>query len=175
MASERHNRPSGIRLSTSHERWVLSLSVALLISGALWLVFHYFLTVPGEFGESRHPLEAWWLRLHGAAAMAFLIALGTLLPLHVRRAWQLGRNNLTGVGVLSVVSVLVVTGYGLYYASGESIRVWLSVVHWAIGFTGIPVLILHASVGKRRTANLHSTQPRQRQHLPVERAKRIGA
>jgi len=155
---------------------VLSLSIALLISGALWLVFHYFVTIGGEFGERRHPLEAWWLRLHGAAAMAFLIALGTLLPIHVRRAWQLGRNNLTGVAVLSVVAALVITGYGLYYAGGENLRVWISVVHWVIGLTGIPVLILHASVGKRKASNLHLTRSRQHQHqrLPVERTERIG-
>jgi cation transport ATPase len=161
MYSERHHRPSGIRLSPSHERWVLSLSTALLISGALWLVFHYFITVPGEFGESRHPLEAWWLRMHGAAAMAFLIVLGTMLPNHIRRAWQLRRNYRTGGVMLSVVTVLVITGYGLYYASGENLRIWISAVHWGIGLVGMPALILHVLIGKRSAANRQLAQPRQ--------------
>jgi cation transport ATPase len=177
VSSERHPRPSGIRLSPRHERWVLGISIALLISGVLWLAFHYMLTVPGEFGESRHPLEAWWLRLHGAAAMAFLVAWGTLLPIHIRRAWQLRRNYRTGVVMFSVVTVLVTTGYGLYYASGENLRLWMSVIHWGIGITAMPALILHVLIGKRSAANLQLTQRRQRQRqpLPAERAKRTSA
>ena len=164
MYSERHHRPSGIRLSPSHERWVLGLSAALLISGALWLVFHYFITVPSEFGEHRHPLEAWWLRMHGAAAMGFLIVLGTMLPIHIRRAWQLRRNFRTGGVMLSVVIVLVITGYGLYYASGENLRIWISAVHWGVGLFGMPALILHVLVGKRSAANRRLTRPSQFQH-----------
>jgi cation transport ATPase len=161
MYSERHHRPSGVRLSPSHERWVLSLSVALLISGALWLVFDYFISVPGEFGERRHPLEVWWLRVHGAAAIAFLIVLGTMLPIHIRRAWQLRRNYRTGGVMLSVVTVLVITGYGLYYASGENLRIWISAVHWGIGLFGMAALILHVLIGKRNAANRPLSQPRQ--------------
>jgi len=151
-------RPSDVRLSLRHERWVWNVSLALLISGALWLVFHYFLTVSVEFGESRHPLEAWWLRLHGAAAMAFLIVLGTLLPIHIRRAWQVRRNYRSGVVVLTIVTTLVITGYGLYYVGSENLRLWISVIHWGIGLAGMPALILHVLMGTRNTAYLPPTQ-----------------
>lgn len=171
MPADHHHRPSGIRLSPSHERWVLSLSVALLISGALWLAFHYFITLPGEFGEQRHPLEAWWLRLHGAAAMVFLIVLGTMLPIHIRRAWKLRRNYRTGGVMVSVVTVLVITGYGLYYASGENLRIWISAAHWGIGLFAMPALIVHVLIGKRSTANRHLTQPRQFQPRRVHNAR----
>jgi len=143
------------------------VTVALLFSGALWLVFHYFLDAHGEFGENRHPLEAWWLRLHGAAAMAFLVVLGTLLPIHIRRAWQLRRNYVTGIVVLSTVAALIVTGYGLYYASGENLRLWVSVAHWGIGLAGTPALILHMLLGKRNAAKLQLPQQTQWQRKPL--------
>lgn len=153
-------------MSAHHERWVLGVTFALLVSGGLWLVFHYFLPVQGEFGENRHPLEAWWLRLHGAAAMAFLVVLGTLLPIHIRRAWQLRRNHMTGIFVLSAVATLIVTGYGLYYAGGENLRLWVSVAHWSIGLAGTPAFILHMLLGKRNAAKLNPPQQTQWQRRP---------
>lgn len=152
------------------------MSIVILISGALWLIFHYFIIVQGQFGESRHPLETWWLRLHGAAAMVFHIVLGTLLPIHIRRGWQLRRNFQSGVAVLLIVAALVITGYGLYYISSEELRPWVSVFHWAIGLTGTAALILHILLGKRKAAYLHLAQPKQlqRQSRNVDRTKRTG-
>ncbi len=152
MSTELHTRPSGIKLSSHHEKWLWAVTAAVFLSGVLWLVFHFFLSEPGEYGESRNPLESWWLRLHGAAAMAFLVVLGSIVPIHVRRAWQLRKNHLTGAGMISVVAVLIVTGYALYYAGSETARPWISLVHWGFGLMGLPMLILHVLIGQRRTA-----------------------
>jgi uncharacterized membrane protein YfcA len=149
---QHHGRASSVRLSATHERWVIGTGTALLTTGALWLVFHYFITVRGDFGDTHHPLEAWWLRLHGAAAMASLVVVGTLLPGHVRRAWELRSNYRTGLAVLFVAAVLVLTGYALYYASSEELRPWLSGVHWVGGLVGLPVLVLHVLLGRRTGA-----------------------
>ena len=59
----------GIRLSRRHQRLLYGICGVLWATGALWLIFHYFLQVSGEFGETPHPLEPWWMRLHGLAAM----------------------------------------------------------------------------------------------------------
>ena len=32
-----------------------------------WLVLHYLLAVPGEFGSPIHPLEPWMLRVENRA------------------------------------------------------------------------------------------------------------
>jgi hypothetical protein len=127
----------------------------LLLSGVLWLVFRYLITFRDTFGEEIHPLTSWWLRLHGAAAMAFLIVLGTVLPIHVRRAWRFRRNRYAGLALLSVVAALVVSGYCLYYASSEELRPWISAIHWSIGLLGLPVLVIHVVSGKRRAALGH--------------------
>jgi len=152
MPAQRHARPNRVRLSPRHERWVAGTSLALLLSGVLWLLFHYFVAAPGEFGEARHPLEAWWLRLHGAAAMGFLIVLGTVLPVHASPALALRRNRGTGAAVLCLIAALLVTGYALYYAGSEELRPWISAIHWAIGLIAAPALVLHGFAGKRDAA-----------------------
>jgi hypothetical protein len=42
-----------------------------------------------------------------------------------------------------------VTGYGLYYAGGESLRAWTSWIHLAVGLALPLLLILHIWLGKR--------------------------
>ena len=77
-----------IRLGILHKTVVYAVTIALALTGVLWMVPHFFLASKGDFGSSHHPIEPWAMRLHGAAAMGFLVALGSMLPVHVRRAWQ---------------------------------------------------------------------------------------
>src|SRR6516165_12761889 len=46
--------------------------------------------------------------------------------------------------------ILSVTGYGLYYAGGESLRAWTSWIHLAVGLALPLLLILHIWLGKRK-------------------------
>ncbi len=113
-----------VKLNRRHKRWLYGVASVLAASGIGWLIAHYLLPGSGEFGDSTSASEPWWLRLHGAAAMGFLIALGSLLPGHISRAWQLRRNHRSGLTILGLVALLIVTGYGLYYAGDEQSRPW---------------------------------------------------
>ena len=148
---KRHvHRSGGVRLSSRHERWVYGVGGLLLLSGFGWLVAHYFLASAGQFGEVHHASEPWWLRLHGAAATGFLIVSGTLLPVHVAPALHWGKNRMTGVLMLAVVALLVLTAYGLYYVVGDSWRAWMSTIHWTSGLGATAGLTAHVWLGKRR-------------------------
>ena len=114
--------------------------MALTVTGCGWLLCHYVLAEAGEFGPLPHRLEGLWLELHGAAGMLALVVFGSLLVAHITPAWALGRGRASGGALASLFVLLTVTGYGLYYAGGESLRHWISVVHWAVGL-GIPVLL----------------------------------
>ena len=147
-----------MRLSTGHRQWVYSSGAALFATGALWLSFHYFLRTNGEFGDVAHPLEVWWLRLHGACAMLVLVVLGSLLPIHVRRGWHQRKNLLAGCVMSGVALLLIASGYALYYYGGEAARPWISAFHWVLGL-GAPLLLAwhiwrgrkaHATVDERR-------------------------
>lgn len=155
-----------IRFVTSHRRTLHSVFTLLWVSGALWLIFHYFLSVPGEFGVSAHPLQNWWLRLHGLMAFAALIALGTVLPVHARRAWQLKKNRASGLGMKSIFAWLTLTGYALYYFASEANAAWLSGAHWVVGLA-LPLILIHHI----RQGRTHYTRPiYQPHHSPASPA-----
>jgi len=138
-----------IRLSPSHERWVYVIGSLLLLTGLGWLVCHFLLAVPNAFGETQHPLEPLWLKLHGGAAMAFLIVIGSLLPIHITRAWRLGKNRTSGAVMLFLLALIILTGYGLYYLGDEQTRPWISLVHWLVGLVVAALLPLHVWLGQR--------------------------
>jgi hypothetical protein len=137
------------RLGPQHRLW-LTISFALLfVSGALWLIFHYFFAVQTEFGEGPHPLQQWWLKLHGLSAMAALIIFGSLLLIHIRRAWHHHQNRISGGSMVALMVWLTLTGYALYYFGGEESRTIISAAHWIIGIAALPLLVLHIVSGRR--------------------------
>lgn len=145
-------------LSPVHRRFVFGVFALLVASAALWLAFHYFVVSDGPFGPERHPLETWSLRLHGAAAMAALLLVGSLLPDHVRLGWLRRRNLASAIPLAALVAFLVVTGYGLYYAADEDLRGGLSLAHWLAGFASGVAFLVHAFRRKsRRPARSHKT------------------
>lgn len=138
-----------MRLTSRHRRWFYSASVLLFASGAAWLLFRFVLRRPGEFGDLPHPGEPWSMRVHGGAAMLFLVVLGTLVRSHILHGWRLGRNRCSGVGMVAIMFLLTLTGYALYYAGGERLRPVLSVVHWGLGLAVPAVLLWHIVLGRR--------------------------
>ena len=140
---------SRIPLSSRHERLVLAVGLIVLTSGLAWLVLHDLIARADEFGAVHHPLEPWALRVHGAAAMAFLFVLGTLAREHVWAAWQLHRHRLSGGVVFGTALLLIVTGYALYYVPSEALRPWISASHWLVGLAALPALVVHRRLGHR--------------------------
>lgn len=144
-------RPDTIRLGRWHQGAVYGATAALVVSGIAWLVLHYFYAEAGEFGPTIHPGEPWMLKIHGAAAMAGLVVYGSLLPVHVRRAWAMRRNIALGICLLTLMLLLTVTGYLLYYAGDEETRPVISLLHWAIGLVVPALLLWHVVSGRART------------------------
>jgi hypothetical protein len=138
-----------MRLSRWHERWLYVIGLWVFLSGAGWLVDHHLFAGAGDIAEAPAASEPLWLRLHGAAAMAALMVFGSLVPGHIVRAWRTRKNLRSGLSTLSLVMVLVVTGYGLYYSGDEQARPWISLLHWGAGVLAALVLALHVRLGKR--------------------------
>jgi hypothetical protein len=138
-----------LRLERWHRRSVYLVSALLMLSGVAWLIARYFLRPAGEFGETIHPLEPWAMKLHGAAVMAMLFFLGSLMNGHIRRALHGSRNRVSGWAMMVTLSVLTFTGFGLYYLAGESDRPLWSAVHWIVGLALGLLLALHVVLGRR--------------------------
>jgi hypothetical protein len=167
----RHATPHPpIRLGTQHRRVIYASFALLWLSGALWLVFHYFLRHQGTFGPEPNALEPWWLRLHGLAMMIMLVAAGSVIVHHAQRAWQLGKNRTGGVLLTGCLLWLAATGYALYYFTTDGNQAWLPLLHWIPGLGMPAAILLHVVRGQRRgqrrvtaeaRSSLHEQQPRQ--------------
>lgn len=142
--------PLPIRFPKPHRRVLYGVFALLWLSGALWLGFHYFLQVPGEFGASANPLEPWWLRLHGLTGFVMLVAIGSVLPIHTRRAWHLHKNRSSGFAMHAALLWLSLTGYALYYFASDANEAWLPLLHWVAGLAMPLLLIWHIRRGRAR-------------------------
>lgn len=132
-------------MSLVQRRGLYIAGAALLLSGVLWLSVHYLLNGSADTASQSYSLEPFALRIHGAAAMAMLVIIGTLIPTHLADGWSSGVNMPTGLGMLTVTTLLTVTGWGLYYAGDEALRNMLSIAHWVLGIAALPLLLVHRS------------------------------
>lgn len=123
-------------------RWSLYIiGMGVWLSGGLWLLFHYFVVRQGEFGPQVHPLEPWWLKIHGAFAFASIWIFGLMWGIHVTKAWPGKRRRWSGSTMVGVFAWLTLTGYLLYYVGDEKARPILSILHWGLGLA-CPVFFL---------------------------------
>lgn len=113
---------------------LLVISGALLwLSGAAWLALHYFGKVQGEFGAETNPFEPWSLRLHGFALIPALMGFGGLLVAHIPKGWRHRDQRSAGAALTATTSILIFSGYLLYYVGSDALREWTSLVHWSLG------------------------------------------
>ncbi|MCJ2181591.1 hypothetical protein MTR62_02535 [Novosphingobium sp. 1949] len=134
----------------SWQIWLLCLSgTGLWLSGAGWLLLHYYGQVEGEFGPEVNPLEPWMMKLHGLCLIPALLGLGGLFVAHVPKGWNHTAQRLAGIVLSLVLTVLVSSGYLLYYAGGETLRAGSSLTHWVLGLALPGAFVWHYLNGKR--------------------------
>lgn len=139
-------------LRTWQRRGLYATVALLALSGAAWLTLHYGVG-SGDDGLP-HPLEAWLLRLHGAAGFAALFFSGVLAANHVPRGWHTtwehprqrsrrGFQRRSGVVLCSLGVLLATSGYVLYYFTPEAARPALGIAHAVIGLVLSMLLPTH--------------------------------
>jgi MFS family permease len=130
-------------------RFAIYIAFATLFaSGATWLVADQLKETSN--GEIWQQATAYFLMVHGGAAMVTLMLLGALFPLHIGRAWRAKKNRATGIVMLAFNAVLIATAFGLYYLASEILRPWASDFHIAFGFA-MPLLFLaHVKTWRRK-------------------------
>lgn len=122
----------------SWQIWLLSLSgIGLWLTGAAWLLLHYYGQKQSEFGPEMNPLEPLMMKVHGFVMVPVLLGIGGMFVAHIPKGWNHTRQRVAGIALCAVLAVLVVSGYMLYYVGDEALREWSSLTHWAIGL-GLP-------------------------------------
>ncbi len=134
--------PRGLRT------WFWGSFAVLFITGVLWLVLHYLGRTEDESGLTTHSMEPWLLKLHGLAAFLALMVLGAVYVRHVLPAWHAKRNRGSGLILTGSLGLLILSGYGLYYFSGESLRTWTSYLHDVLGVALPLIVVIHIWRGR---------------------------
>lgn len=136
--------------------WLLCLSGAgLWLSGGIWLLLHYFGQQQGEFGPETNPLEPWMMKLHGLVLIPALLGIGGMFVAHIPKGWDHVHQRVAGIALGAVLSVLIASGYMLYYVGDEGLRAWTSLAHWGLGIILPAIFLWHYLNGllvrRRRT------------------------
>lgn len=130
--------------------WACSL---LWFSGLVWLALYWLLPEVGADGlPADQSAKLWAMRLHAACALATVFVVGSLLPVHMRTAWRVHRNRLSGLANLLVFGVLLLSGYALWYVSEGTLRQGSAWLHWGLGMGALPLLWWHHRLGRRARA-----------------------
>lgn len=137
-----------MRLKPRFRSALYGVFAVLFATGAAWLVADQL--KDGANGELWQQAAANLLMVHGGAAMATLLMLGALGPVHVKYGWRSTRNRITGAIMVTFNAILIGTAFGLYYLGSEVLRPWFSNIHWVMGLS-LPVLfLLHVLIGRTR-------------------------
>ena len=119
--------------------FVVSSMLACSISGCLYLLGHEFQIQRSIFGN--HNV----LATHGIFAMIATLALGSVLPFHLKAGIKSKKKWVSGFSQLSFLAVLLTTGALLYYGSAET-RDSVVITHWVVGLLFFLIFLLHAVI-----------------------------
>lgn len=133
-----------MRLAPSLRRSFYAAGAVAALSGIAWLYGHY--AAAAALPRSWASL---WMEIHGGASMVLLVLLGSSVALHAPSGWRDGKNRSSGLMLSTVMALLVLTGFLLYYLGDETARSAASVVHWGTGLAAPLVLALHVWLGHR--------------------------
>jgi len=106
------------------------------LTGTAYLVGHEFHIELAVLGA--HSVLAW----HGIAAILATIALGSVLPFHLKAGLKSKRKLWSGLSQLAFLATLLVSGALLYYGPAE-IRDGVITTHWMIGIAFSIIFLLH--------------------------------
>lgn len=152
--------------------WLLTVSGgALWLSGTGWLLLHYFGQKEGEFGPEMNPAEPWMMTAHGFFLIPALLGIGGMFIAHIPKGWSHVRQRVAGLALSTVLTVLIVSGYLLYYAGDDTLREWTSLTHWSIGL-GLPAVFLwhYLSGLAERRRGARKGNPAKRREIPYASA-----
>jgi hypothetical protein len=111
--------------------------LACSITGLIYLAGHQFQIQRTILGT--HSI----LAAHGIAAMLATLALGSVLPFHIKAGYKSRRQLWSGFSQLGFLSVLLISGALLYYGP-EEIRDGVIDTHWIAGLLFLVIFMWHS-------------------------------
>jgi cation transport ATPase len=124
--------------------WLLLASGLLLVPGMLALRLEW--DIPDAWIGPR----SWYAAAHGMLAFIALLFMGALLAIHVRHGLRQKHSRGSGLTLLFVLPLPVLTGWGIYYIASEHWATGISIVHATTALLIAIPLAAHALAARKR-------------------------
>ena len=125
--------------------FVICGMMACSITGLMYLMGHQFQIQRTTFGT--HIV----LAAHGVTALLATLALGTVLPFHIKAGYQSRKRLWSGFSQLTILAMLILSGALLYYGPAE-IRDDVIGTHWIVGLLFFAIFMCHGVFNLRSKA-----------------------
>jgi hypothetical protein len=132
---------------------VYVVSTLLWASGLLWLILDEFFSRQEQFGRTPHPLESPLLLIHGIVAIIGAYVLGWISARHVLMWWSAGLRRVSGVTFATLVAILSLTGFALFFLSSDEWQRFAKITHEALGAVIVIFALQHWLFGRRTASN----------------------
>lgn len=135
------------------EAWLVHLATVLVGgTGVVYAWMRYLLPPADPYAVVNHPLQPTVQHLHVLLAPLLVFAAGLIFREHVWKHWRRGveRRRTSGLGLLFVLVPMIVSGYLIQTATGETWRLAWVVIHCATGGLWLAAYAAHALEGWRR-------------------------
>ena len=126
--------------------FVIGSMLSCSITGTIYLLGHEFDIERSLLGH--HKI----LAIHGLTAIIASIALGSVLPFHLKAGYQSAKKWLSGFTQLGLLVILLITGGFLYYGPLE-FRDSAIKIHWITGLLFISIFMIHSVIQWDRRKN----------------------
>ena len=130
------------RMPVWQRQFVLTSMLSCSLTGIAYLLGHELHVERAILGH--HSVLAW----HGITAMVATIALGSVLPFHLKAGLKSKRKLWSGLSQLAFLATLLISGALLYYGP-EEIRDQVITTHWMIGLVFFAIFLLHGVYAKK--------------------------
>ena len=97
----------------------------------------------GPLGFQNNSLEKLWLQLHAAFSFVAIWIFGMLWAIHIVQGWNMNWRRWSGGAMVGVMTLLIVSGYALYYVESQDLNDWTSILHWSVGLAALAVFLIH--------------------------------
>lgn len=131
----------------------------LWLSGCLWLLLDEFFSEAGPFGRTPNTLEPAVLLIHGVVSVAALYVLGWVSVWHVLRWWRQGLRRVSGATLSTCLSLLVVSGFALFFVSEDWWQHAAALSHDVVGLIVTVVGVQHWFFARRSDMRSAASRP----------------
>jgi len=139
-----------LKISKRVQLSLYSIVAISLITGVLFFVLKTWFDVEGDFGLEKHPWQFPVLKIHAASAFGMMLFSGAMLASHVQFGWRSQRSRKTGITLISIFSIQILSAYLLYYLANETARIITEYIHLAVGVSIPLALFAHIVLARAR-------------------------